>query len=128
MLHIVPFYAALLTFLYIGLSLKTIKMRAKYKISIGDSQNMEMVRAIRVHANFAEYAPLALILFSMMEINGASANLIHGLCIVFLIARILHAYGVSRIDEKFIFRMIGIPMTLTSLGVAAIYLLMQFIR
>ena len=36
-------------------------------------------RAMRVHANFAEYVPLALILVAFAELQGQPAAFVHGL-------------------------------------------------
>lgn len=123
MLHIVPVYASILALFYILLSIQTIRKRAKLKIGIGDGGNHEMMRAMRVHSNFAEYVPLALILISMIELNQGSSMLIHALCGMLLLGRFMHAYGVSHVNEKFVFRMIGMPLTFFSLGISAIYLL-----
>ena len=58
MLGIVPFYASLLAALYFFLSLRVIRMRRRERIALGDGENARLERAIRVHANFAEYVPL----------------------------------------------------------------------
>ena len=55
-MHILPFYAALLGLLFFYLSIRTIGLRRKLKIGVGAKDNEEMLRAMRVHANFAEYA------------------------------------------------------------------------
>jgi uncharacterized membrane protein YecN with MAPEG domain len=36
-------------------------------IAIGDAGNPEMLRAMRVHSNFAEYVPLSLLLIYFVE-------------------------------------------------------------
>ena len=57
MLKIIPFYAAILALLYVCLSARTIGFRRKSRVSIGDGGDQELLRAIRMHANFAEYVP-----------------------------------------------------------------------
>ena len=127
MLQIVPIYAAILTLFYVALSMRTIRQRAKHKITIGDLGNQELARAIRAHSNFIEYTPLALILFSMIELNGGSPKLVHGLCIAFLLARVTHALTISQINEPFKYRKLGMILTFTSLITAALYLFFSVI-
>jgi len=46
---------------------------------------------MRVHANFAEYVPLALLLIFFVEHDGTKTLLVHSLCIALLSGRLLHA-------------------------------------
>ena len=57
-----PLYAALLGLIFVALSIRTIRLRRRYGVGVGDGNNTELQRAARVHANFAEYVPLALLL------------------------------------------------------------------
>ena len=56
-MQIVPLYAALLSFIFVFLSIKTISTRRSLKIGIGHANNEKMLRIMRVHSNFAEYVP-----------------------------------------------------------------------
>jgi uncharacterized membrane protein YecN with MAPEG domain len=47
---VTPFYAALLAFLFFALSLRTLRLRRRLKIAIGDSGDESMLRAMRVPA------------------------------------------------------------------------------
>ena len=67
MIHLAP-YAALLALLFVALSWRTIGLRRRYCVAVGDGGQPELLRAMRVHANFAEYVPLALLLI------GAGGN------------------------------------------------------
>jgi uncharacterized membrane protein YecN with MAPEG domain len=49
-------YAALLALLFIALSVRTLRLRATLRIAIGDGGNERLLRASRVHGNFAEGA------------------------------------------------------------------------
>ena len=53
-------YAAIFGLLFVALSVRALRMRVKLGITIGDAGNQQMLRAIRVHSNFAEYVHLAL--------------------------------------------------------------------
>ncbi|KGJ87497.1 MAPEG family protein [Thalassotalea sp. ND16A] len=90
------FYAGILTFLYIALSFKVINLRRKHSVGIGDGENSELAKAIRVHSNFAEYIPLTLVLFAIYEINHGSMQILHGLGGFLVICRFLHAFGLAR--------------------------------
>lgn len=114
-----PLYAALLALFFIFLSARTIGVRRKVQVTLGPGDNPEMLRAMRVHANFAEYVPLALILIYLVEAQGTAAWLVHALGAALLLGRCLHAYGVSQVQETFAFRVSGMVLTFTVLGVSA---------
>lgn len=119
-------YAALLGFLFFYLSIRTIGLRRRLKIGIGAKENDEMIRGMRVHSNFAEYVPITLLLIYFVEIQGGHQLLIHALGALLLVGRSIHAYGVSQINEKFVFRVSGMVMTFTALLISACILLFNF--
>ncbi len=122
-MHILPLYAALLGILFFYLSVRTIGLRRKLQIGIGASDSPEMLRAMRVHANFAEYAPLVLLLIALAELQAAPALLVHALGLCLLLGRAIHAWGVSQVTERFVFRVTGMAMTFTAMLTASAYLL-----
>jgi uncharacterized protein len=120
---IVPFYAALLALIFVALSVRTLKMRRSLGIPIGDVGNEAMLRAMRAHANFAEYVPFALFLIYLIEQTGANAGFVQALCLSLLIGRISHAVGISRVKERLAFRVLGMVLTLTPIISAAVRLM-----
>jgi len=114
-MYITPFYAAVLALLYIALSFRTIRMRRRLRIGIGDAGNKQMLRAMRVHANFAEYAPFALLLIFMFESAGAYGWLVHLLCVCLIAGRLSHAFGVREVAEDYRYRVLGMALTFVSL-------------
>ncbi len=122
---IVPIYAAIFAVLFVVLSIRVIRSRRSARVAIGAGGNAALERRIRVQGNFAEYVPLALILFAFIELQGWSRWLIHGLCLALLAGRLLHAYGVSQDPEDFRIRVSAMILTFTSLLVAAILLLID---
>jgi uncharacterized membrane protein YecN with MAPEG domain len=64
---IVPIYAAMLAFLYIALFARVIQARRSAKVAIGTRGDVHLERKMRVHANFAEYVPFALLLATFIE-------------------------------------------------------------
>ena len=124
---IVPFYASLLAVLYIFLSIRVIRMRVANRIGLGDGSNPRLRRAIRVHANFSEYVPLALILVAFVEMQQASPGLVHGLSLSLLIGRLIHSYAVSQEQENVRLRVAGMVLTFVTIGGAALRLLVAFL-
>jgi uncharacterized membrane protein YecN with MAPEG domain len=124
---IVPFYAALLAGLYIFLSLRVIGMRVRGQVGLGDAGNPKLQRAIRVHANFSEYVPLALILLAFVEMQKASPLLLHLLSLALLLGRAIHACGVSQEQEDYRLRVTGTILTFASIAVPAVILVGSFV-
>ena len=120
---IVPAYAALLTFLYIYLSVRVMRGRQDAGVAIGTGGNAALERRIRVHANFAEYVPLALILLVLMELRGNAAWYLHLLCLALLAGRAAHAWGVSQEPDDMRARGAGVLLTVAVLAVASLSLL-----
>lgn len=125
---IVPTYAAILVLIFVFLSIRVVQRRASAKISIGHGGDPVMERRMRVHANFAEYVPLALLLLAFMEMQRHSIYIIHILCIVLVLARIIHAIGVTPVNESFPMRVASVLATWAVLVIAAIFLLVNGLR
>jgi uncharacterized membrane protein YecN with MAPEG domain len=123
-MHVVFLYAALLALLFVALSIRTLLMRRRLQIAIGDAGNQGMLRAMRVHSNFAEYVPLSLLLLFLVEASGANPLFLHALGASILAGRISHAFGVSQIKEQYVFRVLGMALTLTPIIIAAVRLLL----
>ena len=70
---------------------------------------------MRVHSNFAEYVPIALILVYFLEVGTNTELWIHVLCVSLILGRLLHAYGVSQVEENYRFRVAGMILTLSCL-------------
>lgn len=118
-----PMYAALLAILFLVLSIRIILLRRNLGIALGHGSDPKMLRAMRVHANFAEYVPLCLLLIAGSELMHAPAILVHGLGVTLVVGRVLHAYGVSRAREIMMLRVVGMVSTFTVYLVAVAYLL-----
>jgi uncharacterized protein len=128
MLKITPLYAALLAIVFVVLSIRTIRLRRRLQVAIGDGGNPQMLRAMRVQANFAEYVPFALLLLSFAELQGATALRLHLLAACLVVGRISHAYGVSQLKEKFAFRITGMVLTFVCLLSSASVLLLPYLQ
>jgi uncharacterized protein len=125
---IVPGYAAVFAFIFVVLSIRVILLRQKYRVGIGSGGHADLERCSRVHANFAEYVPFAILLLAFLEMQRHSIYLIHILAIVLLVGRIIHAFGVSQPDENISLRATGVSLTMGVMIVAAILLLWTAFR
>ena len=79
MFPVTALYAALLALLLLLLARSTILRRQTARILLGDGADEPLQRRIRAHANFAEYAPLGLILLALCEAQGAPPLVLHAL-------------------------------------------------
>ncbi|EKP0303470.1 MAPEG family protein [Aeromonas veronii] len=120
---ILPVYAALLALLFVLLSIRTIRTRHSRKVALGHGDDPAMLRAMRVHANFAEYVPLALLLIYFVETGSHAPWLIHLLGSALLLGRLCHAFGMSRTPENFRYRVVGMGLTFTVLLVSTAHIL-----
>ena len=90
------FYASLHVLLMLALALRIVSHRRAAKIGIGDGGDYRLQRKIRAHGNFIEYVPMALLMLGLLELSGLGAPWLWGLGGTLLLARVLHAYGLSR--------------------------------
>lgn len=127
MLEIVPIYAALLGVLYLVLSGRAIRARRSARKAIGALGDTALDRHVRVHANFAEYAPFVLLLLAFAEIREAPEGLLHLACAGLVVGRLSHAWGVSQEPENFKFRTYGMMATFFALVVAVTLLLASYL-
>ena len=88
--------ASILALIYTTLSFRVARARQKHKIGVGDGGEKTLTKAIRVHANFIEYVPLALILLMAYEINGGTAWVSMTVSAALIFARLLHILGLSQ--------------------------------
>ena len=94
--------------------------RHGHKIGLGDGGDAVLARKVRVHGNFIEHAPLALLMLGLLELCGLPALWIWGLGSVLLLGRILHAVGLSRTAGYSVGRFSGTAMTWLALLLMAL--------
>ncbi|HRO28722.1 MAG TPA: MAPEG family protein, partial [Luteimonas sp.] len=68
--------ASLHVLLYVALSLRVSLHRRAHHIGVGTGDDAAMTRKVRVHANFGEYVPLALLMLALLELSGVGAGLL----------------------------------------------------
>ena len=117
---ITAFYAALLAVLFMFLSIRVIGWRRQQRVEIGHGEDLQLLRRMRVHANFAEYAPFTLLLMALAESMVPPHILLHLVGVTLLAGRLMHAYGLSQIPHNLRYRAWGMTLTFTAMGIAAL--------
>jgi hypothetical protein len=113
--------------LHIWLSLRISRLRRPLKVDLGDGGHEMLLRRIRAHANFTENVPLFLILLALVELATGGSLWLWGAAILFVLARIAHAFGMDRRGANPL-RVTGIAVTwlvLLGLGLHAILIAYQ---
>jgi len=81
----------LLTILYVRVS----QRRLATKIGMGTGSDAILEQRIRVHENFIESVPIALILLYLFEQAGVDSIYVHAFGVALVLARVAHAQGIS---------------------------------
>ncbi len=104
-------FASLHVLLMLALLVPISRHRHAHRIGLGDGGDKALARKIRVHGNFVEHAPFALLVLALLELCGLPvvATLTFGG--VLLLGRILHAVGMSRSGGYSIGRFWGAALT-----------------
>ena len=124
-LPITALYAGILMIFALALSFKAGGFRGKSGISVGlgEPVNMDLAERVRIHQNFLEYVPMAIILMGILELNGGNATFLHVFGVVLIVARIAHAIGLKHDNMAHPGRAIGAGGTALISLVAALYTL-----
>ena len=119
MLKLTAIYAAILTFVYVKLTLNVINLRRQNEVSLGDGGREDLQQAIRSHGNFAEYVPLGLILLGCLEANHIHWTIVLLLGGVFTTGRLFYAKAFLEATPNSELRVRGMKFTLWGLQALA---------
>ncbi len=124
-LPITGLYGAIMMIFALALSARAGSFRGKSGISIlhGDPVNNELAQRVRVHQNFLEYVPMAIILMGILELNGGNTIFLHVFGVVLIIARYAHAIGLRHDNMSHVGRLVGAAGTALMSAAAALYAL-----
>jgi uncharacterized protein len=120
---ITALYAGILGFLGLVLASRVVQHRQRHRIALGDRDNEDMQRAMRVFGNFTEYVPMILLLIGFGEMLGAHKWLTHGLGASLTAGRLFHAWGLSKSSGTSIGRLLGVVLTWLALLVSSAMLI-----
>jgi len=123
-----PLYVGICALILAVLAIPVMRRRGLYKVDLGDGGRPELLRAIRVHGNFIEYVPLALLVIVLLEATGHSLYLIHVLGIALVAGRLLHVWGLSTAPGISFGRAAGVLLTFAVLIVGGVLLILTFMR
>jgi uncharacterized membrane protein YecN with MAPEG domain len=121
-------YAGLLGLVALSVAFAAARLRGQLKVSVGDGGNPQLLCAMRRHANFAEWVPLALILIALLELNGVPSRAIHCLGAALVVSRVCHAIGIRADSMKSLPRFIGATGTVLVTVIASVWLIILYIR
>jgi len=121
---ITAFYAALLALFFVFLSFRVIGWRRVKKVELGHGDDHQLLRRMRVHANFAEYVPFTLLLMAMAESMTAPRPLIHFAGLILIAGRLIHGYGLSQTPHILRYRVLGMMLTFFALSLSALLCLL----
>lgn len=102
--------AAALGLILLWLSLRVVQARYARRVASGTGGDPLIEARVRAHANFTEYAPLALVLMALIEMRGASPTGLWALGAALVVARLLHPFGMERPAPNAL-RAVGILLT-----------------
>jgi uncharacterized membrane protein YecN with MAPEG domain len=94
------------------------QVRVAEKISIGDGGNPRLIARMRAQLNFAEYAPVVLILIALIELARGSQLWLWGAAAAFILGRVLHGFGMDGWNPG---RRVGIATTMLIMAGLALY-------
>ena len=118
--------AAAAALIHVWLSVRVSQLRRLHKVPLGDGGNQAVATRMRAHANFIENAPLFLILLVLVEHSIGGAMWLWIVAILFILARLLHAFGMDRGGANAL-RVAGIAISwLVLLGLAGYALFLSY--
>lgn len=117
-------YAALLTLIGIFLAIRSTQQRVAKEphVVLGTGDNFKLLQASRALSNLVEYSLFFIILLFLLETIAQIPTLAIGILgDVFILARIFHAYGITRPTAISNFRLIGFVLTILVLITQSIW-------
>ena len=119
-LAIVALYVGLNALLLLVLAYNVGSRRGSQgQLQPGDMGDAVLTRAIRAHANFAEYAPMVLLLLLLLALLGFEPLWLHVYGGGFTLGRVIGAIGMMRQNHPNALRFIGNAVTGLALVVGA---------
>ncbi len=115
-------YGSLNAILNILLANRVSTIRRRDKVSIGEGDSKELALAIRIHANNAEFVPLAIVMLLLAELCGGASLWLHVAGGTLLVARLAHAFGMPRRAPN-PYRFSGTALTWVGIVVVSIWVL-----
>lgn len=110
--------------LLVALAANVSRLRITQKIAFGDAGNPAVMRAVRVHANTAEHAPIFILLALAFELSIGTTPLLTAMAVTFVVARLVFTAGVLG-RGLHLARMAGAALTYVTQAVLALALVFK---
>ena len=110
-----------ISLLLLVLSSKVVEARRSEKVSLGDGGNEKLLRRQRGMANLVEYAPFALIMCGLAELQGGNQWGLAIIAAIFFIGRVAHGYSMGFTDGFVPGRYYGTIATFAAILILALY-------
>ncbi|MBM3633097.1 MAG: hypothetical protein FJX03_05285 [Alphaproteobacteria bacterium] len=120
-LHATILFAGIFGLMYLYLTVEVTKLRAKYQVWVGHGGHLDLLKAIRIHGNFAEYIPFIMLLLFLSELIGGRSWMLYFLGSLLLGGRILHIIGLRKTEGPSLHRFVGGLLTWTVLLVLSVF-------
>lgn len=105
-------FAAVFALMFVAMSADTAYQRNKHRVPLqGFGDNKYVNRAVRVHGNFAEHVPMALLLMLLLELRGAGVTWLAVAGGALLVGRSLHWIGIKGSSGLSFGRYTGVGLT-----------------
>lgn len=111
---------SVLAAIFLVLVFRVIQLRYITRTSLGDGGDAGLMRAIRGHGNFNEYAPLFIALLLVGELTGVDGTLLWLSGTVFCLGRALHGYCFGFTSGIIPLRSGGMVLTVVPMAVLAV--------
>ena len=106
--QVAALYVGLNALLLFALALNVGMRRGQQNaLTPGATGDETLVRAIRAHGNFTEYAPFVMAILLILALLKAPLPLLHLIGLVFTLGRVFHAFGMMQPQHPNTLRFIG---------------------
>ncbi len=125
-LPVTAFVAAICALLLLATAIDTVRQRLRLKAAFGDHGDAKLISASRSHGNLAEYAPITIILFGLLETARANHMVLMIIGAIFLIGRVAHVIGLytpSEPGKAPLGRQVGVAATFGTLLILGLWTL-----
>ncbi len=89
-------FAGAFALVALWLAYRVVRVRMNAEVMVGDGGHPLLIARMRAQANFVEYTPFVLILMVLIEMAGGSAWGLRVVGALYVIARVLHAFGMDK--------------------------------
>lgn len=121
-------YAGLSLLLVLVLAYRIVVVRRATRTGLGTGGSRGLEQRVRAHGNAVEYLPMGLLGLMLLELTGHATWLVHALGATLVLARVLHAWGLSVSAGTSSGRFLGTLLSWLVLAAMAVLLVWRYFR